>query len=220
MTRDEAVALILDRCGNRSSDTTLAAKTVTEMKFVQEELERGEKANLPWFLETEYTNAAFKTSASVDTVAVPTGFLRELDEERVTLFYQDTTQDDEWVPIAKVDYDEGKTEFGGEGAGAPQAYCLLGENYKFFPAPDAEYALKALIYVGDTTLATNVENKWLKYAGKLIIGRTGEVVAGQLLRDEAARTLFADMAMRGGMALERDNVARKEAGRARSQGED
>lgn len=220
MTRDEAVAIILNRCGNRSGDTTLTAQAVTEMKFVQEELERGEKANLPWFLETEYTDAAFKTSTSVPTVAVPTGFLRELDEERVTLFYQDTTQDDEWVPIKKVDYDEAKTEYGGSEPGAPQVYCLLGENYRFFPAPDAEYALKALLYIADTTLATNIENKWLKYAGKLIMGRTGEVVAGQLLRDESARALFADMAMKGGAALERDNVARKEAGRARSQGED
>ena len=220
MIRDDVISMILTRVGQRQNDAVLQAQALVELKFVQEELERGEKPNLPWFLKTEYTDAAFKTSASTPSVAVHTGFLRELDEERAALFYQDATLDDQWVALKKVDYDEGKTEFGGTVPGRPQAYTLFGESYRFWPDPDAEYPLKALIFVTDAVLTTNVENKWLKHASKLIMGRTGEVVAGTLVRDEVAHAIFADMASRGAEALERMNTAREEAGRSREMGED
>lgn len=225
MTRDEAVTLILNRSGQRGGtgspvDTGLQTQVITEMKFQQEELEKGELGLMPWFLRQEYTDAAFKTAAGMAMVTVPPGFLREWEEARVALFYQDTTLDDDWVPIPKVDYDEGKNEFGGDVPGKPQAYTLMGLVYRFWPVPDAVYSLKALIYVGDTVLSTNVENSWLKYAGKLLIGKTGQMVAGPLLRDDAAKKFFDDMAAQGAAALVRDNAARDEAGRARSQGEE
>jgi hypothetical protein len=220
MTRDQAITLLLARVGQRQNDTNLTATAVLEMQLAQEELETGGKANLPWFLKQEYTDAAFKTSVSSPLLAVPLGFLREWDEVRVALFYQDAAQDDAWVPVPKVNYDEGKTEFGGETPGAPEAYTLMGQQYRFWPDPDAEYPLKALIYIADTALTSNIENAWLKHAGKLLIGKTGFVVASVHVRDEVAAAAFTLMAAQGADALTRADVAREEAGRSRSQGED
>jgi hypothetical protein len=226
MTRDEAITLILNRTGQRGGavspvDSVLQAQVLVEMKFMQEELERTDSGLMPWFLEQEYTDASFKTAAATTTVALPTGFLRELDEVRVALFYQDTTvSGDQWIPIPKADYDELKEEFGGDSNGKPQGYCLLGENIRLFPTPDAEYPLKLLAYIGDTVLSTNIENKWLKYAGKLLIGKTGFVVAGFGVRDEGATAFFMKMEGEGRDALIKANTARAEAGRGRQQGED
>lgn len=225
MLRDAAITLILNRTGQRGGavspvDTTMQAQAITEMQWAQEELEKQDSGLMPWFLENEYTNAAFKTSASSPLVALPTGFLRELDEVRCALFYQDTTLDDEWVPLEKLDMDEGKTEYGGEVAGKPQAYSLLGVNYRMWPKPDAEYPLKALIYMGDAVLSSNIENNWLKYAGKVLIGKTGYAVAGWGVRDEAATAFFLKMETEGRDGLIRANTARQEAGRSRSMGDD
>jgi hypothetical protein len=219
MTRDNAISLILTRIGQRQNDTTLTATAQLEMQFAQQELETGEKAELPWFLETEYEDPAFKTAAGTKTVAAPTGFLREIDELEANLFYYDSTLDT-WTPISKVDYDEGRDQFEGEDDGAPQAYTLIGTDYRFFPTPDAEYPLRAMIYIADDVLSTNLENAWLKYAGKLLMGKAGAVVAGVHVRDDAAAAAFSAMAAAGMVALTRDNTARKEAGRMREMGVD
>lgn len=226
MLRDAAVTLILNRVGQRGGsvgpiDTVLQAQILSEFLVQQEELEHAESGLMPWFLEQEYENAAFKTAASVITVAWPPSFLREQDEQRCALFYQDTSvSGDQWVPIPKADYDELKTKFGGEVPGKPQGYCLMGTNYRFFPTPDAIYPLRALVHVADTTLATNIENGWLRYAGRLIIGKTGLAIAALAARDDAATAYFQDMMTKGLAGLHVDNVARKEAGRSRQMGED
>lgn len=224
MTRDQWAIRILNRIGQRGGagsplDTVLQTQVQDEFQTQQEELEHSEMGTMPWFLENEYTNAGFIASQGNVLVALPTGFLREMDEVRCALFYQDTAQDDEWVPIQKADYDELKTEFGEEGDGAPQGYCLLGTNYRLFPTPDAQYALKALIYKADTSLANDGENSWLKYAPKVLVGKVGQVAATTLVRDEVASAFFERMYAQGMAGLLRDNVARQEAGRSRSMGE-
>lgn len=226
MTRDQAVSLILNRVGQRGGlfgplDANLQAQVITEIQVQQEELEDGSALGfMPWFLETDYTNGAFVTSASSALVALPTGFLREWDDEPVTLFYQDATQSDPWVPLVKDDFNALKVNLGETPAGKPAGYCLVGANIKVFPNPDAVYALRQLCYIGDTSLSTNVENNWLKYAGGLLVGRTGKVVAGYGIRDEEATAFFTDMETKGLDALLRTHTARKEAGRMRMMGDE
>lgn len=225
MTRDEWAVRILNRIGQRGGagspvDTVLQTQVQDEFQTQQEELEHSEMGTMPWFLENEYTNAAFKTTVGGVLIPVPSTFLREMDEVRCAFFYNDATQDDAWVPVQKADYDELKTEFGGEAAGAPQGYCLLGTNYRVFPTPDAEYLLKALIYMSATSLTSNIENSWLKYAARVLVGKVGFVAASTLVRDDGAAAFFNDMHAQGAAALVRDNVARQEAGRSRSMGED
>ena len=225
MNRDQWATRILDRIGQLGGlgapvNVGFQTQVQNEFQTQQEELEHGEMSTMPWFLENEYTNAAFKTSTSSPLIAVPTGFLRELDEVRCALFYQDTTQSDQWVPIEKADYDELKAVLGGTTAGKPQGYCLLGTNYRVFPESDAAYNLKALIYMADTSLTTNVENNWLKYASKVLVGKVGHVAATVLIRDEVAAQFFTDMYAQGMAGLLRDNTARQEAGRSRTMGED
>ena len=215
----------MNRCGQIGGtgapvNVGIQTQVRDEFQTQQEELEHSELGTMPWFLENEYTNATFKTSSSSPLIAVPTGFLRELDEVRCALFYQDTTQSDQWVPIPKADYDELKTAFGSTVAGKPQGYCLLGVRYRVFPESDAEYNLKALIYMADTPLTTNVENNWLKYAAKVLVGKVGRVTATQLIRDVGAAAFFDEMYTQGLAGLLRDNVARQEAGRSREMGED
>lgn len=215
----------MNRCGQIGGlgapvNTGIQTQVRDEFQAQQEELEHAELGTMPWFLENEYTNASFKTSTSSPLIAVPTGFLRELDEVRCALFYKDATQSDQWVPIEKADYDELKAALGGTTAGKPQGYCLLGTNYRVFPESDAAYDLKALIYMADTALDTNIENKWLKYAAKVLVGKVGRVTATQLIRDTGAAAFFDEMYNQGAAGLLRDNVARQEAGRSREMGED
>lgn len=226
MTRNQWVTRILNRVGQRGGtvspvDTVLKTQVEDEFLTQQEELERSELAMMPWFLETEYEDPTFKTTASTKTVALPTGFLREQDEAEVALFYQDTTvSGDTWIPIPKADYDELKDEFGGDVNGKPKGYCIMGTNYRLFPTPDAAYLLRALIYVAAAPLTSDIENTWLKYAGRVLAGKVGQVTATVLVRDDNAIAFFTDMHAQGIAGLERDNVARKEAGRMRQMGVD
>lgn len=225
MTRDQWATVILNRIGQRGGaaspvDAVLLQQVKDEFQVQQEELEKAEMGTMPWFLEQEYTNASFKTTNGSATIAVPSGFLREWDEVKCTLFYQDTTQSDQWVPIKKADYDELKVMLGDANPGKPLGYCMVGTNYRVFPTPDAAYNLKALIYVADTPLTSDGQNNWLTYAPRVLVGKVGETIARFNIRDEDAAAFFADMHAQGAAGLLRDNVARKEAGRSRSMGDE
>lgn len=202
MMRDEAVQRVQRLLGFRSDKQS---EIITEMQAAQIELERW--PTLPWFLATE---VAFKdTVAGEERVRLPTNFLREVDND--ALWYYDGTATDEdlvWTPLIK---DVTETLRGDlPGSGAPKAYYLDAEYFRIFPTPDAAYRLKMIYIKQDDTLATNIENKWLKYAPELLIGLAGQRLAA-MMRDTVAAQHFQVMEERGRIAVNRDTHARRDA---------
>ena len=202
MTRDEAVAFINDRLGDRTGLTT---KIQNEIKVAQTRLEGS--AELPWFLLT--LNTSLVTVASTQTVAVPTGFLRA--HEDIPLYLIDP--DGRRVRLEKSSYDALEREPELDDPGQPSDYDLIGLNWYLFPIPDAVYSLRSFHYLADTVLSTNIENNWLKYAPGTLIGEAGYWIA-RYLRDPEATQYFRDYRDEDIRRMQIENEARKQASAA------
>lgn len=198
MLRSAAVSLIQRRLGYRSDK---ADEILSELQIAQDFLEEGVEVIgpqrniftiVPWFLLSEIMTAT--TTATVERVAVPAGFIREHDPD--ALWYFDSTlaatDANKWVELWKGDLDVLRDEF--LGTGPPKAYTLDGGYFRIFPTPDAAYSLKMLLYMKDTVLsaATDTENKWLKNAPQLLIGEAGGKLA-MSLRDMKAEAHFVSL---------------------------
>lgn len=210
MTRDEAVAIIAQRLGNR---TDLDSTIVAEMKLVQTDLEQGDF--LPWFLISEHSQVT--STADEERVAVPSDFLRELDDEYNCLWYVDS--DGVRNPLVKTDYDAALAKYGKtSGTDAPEVYCLEGGYFRVFPVNSSTLTLELSYYATDQVLSTDIENQWLKYAPSLMINATGKVVA-MFIGNEGAQAAFTQGENQARAQLIKNDAARREAGRNRNMGD-
>lgn len=198
MTRDEAVAMIKIQLGFRTDQTD---NIITALKFVQTELENG--PTKPWFLLSEKTTIT--TTADEERVQLPTDFLMEHEENGLTYVPADTDEDP--VALNKDDYDVLKAYWGNE-TGEPEDYSLDGNYFRLFPIPDDTYTIHMFYYQRDDELDTNIENEWLKWCPKLMMGAAGKVIAGAL-RDKNAMAIFSGWEAEGKNELFRSNEARK-----------
>lgn len=197
MKRDEAVLRIQRNLGFRKD---LDAVIIDALQDSQEELER--EPFLPWFLrEDDFTSLA--TTADVEKVALPAGFLREVEDDG--LYYYDTTEAT-YTSLGKEDIEFLRRVL--PGTGAPQAYWLSKDSIFIFPTPDAIYTLRLIYYKADTKLATNVENAWLKHAFDLVIGVAGQKVAAPI-RDANAFNIFKEMEAKARARMLADSEARE-----------
>lgn len=200
MDRDTVVARVHKRLGNRSGlDTDIR----NEIQLTQETLEHG--IELPWFLKTN--DATLVTVASVATVALPTDYLRDIDEN--PLWIQDTTG--LWNIVTKERLDVLKAKVYETDPSLPRNYALFGESVHLFPTPDAVYPLDFYYYGADTVVTSNIENQWLKYAPNLIISSVGLEIAAYS-RDAEALAYFTPKVVNAVDLLLRENVSRDEAG--------
>jgi len=224
MIRDTAVTQILKQMGQRQGDTTARADTIAELYNAQNRLERGQLQ--PWFLIELYTDAAFVTAADSDTVAVPSTFLREVDDQMggdvgsLWYFYQE-----KWNIVYKEEYSIAFRKWGNATADKPKRYCLVDEEIMLFPAADDVYELRLLAAFQQTSLdgtygdgATNVENTWLRYAPDLLIGEAGRILAGGYYRDADAKAHFELMTASSSKRVYDETIARIEAGMLRALG--
>lgn len=202
MVRDDAVAIIRNRLGNRTGYDT---QIVDEMKLSQTKLEHLQE--LPWFLLTRKTDYA--TVASTQTVAVVTGFLREFED--VPLYVVDSDGADQ--ALDKDDFDVMHRSGNFLTPGQPTNYDLIGTNFYLFPTPNAIFTLKSFYYAAAAVLSTNVENVWLANAPELLIADAGMNIA-RYLRDPIAFGFFKESRAEAYSLLQVENVARKEAARA------
>ena len=203
MTRDEAVALLKARL-TRTNDSTLDAKIVTEMQFVQANvLEMGEI--VPWFLITDHQTLA--TVAGDEKVAVPAGFLQEVETDALWILEDDGT----YSPLRKESYDVIASLSDYEDSGQPEVYSLDDAYFRLRPVPDAIFTLRLRAFMRDTVLTTDIENNWLKWAPDLLIAETGAIIAGNYLRDSEMFTAFANEASRARDRLMRNDLARSNA---------
>lgn len=219
MTRDEAVALIKARV-QRSGDSTLAdADIVTEMQYIQKYVLEGGDF-LPWFLITDYTDASFVTVADTEAVAVPTGFLREVEDGALWIDNASSDAANPWTELDKDSYDALRASPLYDGTGKPRKYALVSTSFYLKATPNDAYLLRLMAYFRDTVLTTNVENNWLAYAADWIINETGILVATNYIRDDVMAATFAAQAARAKKRVTTENEARMHANRNYRRGDD
>jgi len=199
MLRSTAIASIARRLGNR---TNLDSAILTELQATQVTLEE-DHAIRPWFLLTEIASAT--TTASEERVQLPTDFIGEY--EYGTLYVYDSSAEDPWIELAKDDYDDLVAYHKGA-TGQPQSYALTGNYFRLFPTPDAAYTLKMLYYKKDTTLDSDIENQWLKYAPELLISETGKRMAAYI-QNKISYAMFEAEAERALKRLLVQNTSRE-----------
>jgi hypothetical protein len=193
MTRDEAVAIIHQQMGFRSD---LSNVIITHMKLAQQQLEL--EPSKPWFLVSE--NMSTSTTPAEARVGVPSNMVEEYDD--AALFYVPSEGDDEGkhIELKKDEYDVLVKNYKDSDSGEPKAYALRGGYFILFPTPDDEYDLLINIYAQDTLLDSNTENKWLKHAPLVIIGKTLKMIA-TAPRDQVAKTTGQEWEREGRLAL-------------------
>tara|TARA_Y100000310_G_scaffold94408_1_gene92036 strand:+ start:69 stop:707 length:639 start_codon:yes stop_codon:yes gene_type:complete len=202
MDRSAAVGRIQQQLGFRSD---LSTEIVTALQDAQSEAERDPV--LPWFLRNDDLTS-FSTAADTETVALPTGFIRESEGDDLHWYDANAADADKWTELAKHDLTYLRKNLPGEGE--PQAYHLGLTNLFIFPTPDAVYTLRMVYYKADTTLSTDVENQWLLHAHDYLIGKAGRKIAGPL-RDALALAEFEKLEASGKLRMFADSEAREQA---------
>lgn len=210
-TREQAVALIMRRLGNR---TGLEAWIREELKLAQRKYEGFEP--LPWFLV-----ASTPMLYSAATVATPADFLKEFDDglQEGSLLVID---DDGKTQVLEKD-DLGhlieKVATGDIVAnGIPRFYALVEKVFHLFPVPDKNYSGTLWYYKEDVLLDTDIENSWLRNSPEILMGEAGGQIA-RTLRDEVAVTLFERDKVEGIAKLQVQTAARSSASRSLTLGE-
>lgn len=223
MLRDAAVSIIKSRLGNIQG-TSHDNMIVANMQLIQSTvLERWHE--LPWFLEidsnVEGTNMT--TTANVETVNLPSNFLRESDERKWPLLRVDSSEESGFFPLEKVDITVAigryTTGDGAVQAGRPIKYDIVGEKVYLRYIPDAAYTLRLFYFKSDAILDSNIENQWLKYAADLVIAET----CRQSAEDLQYQKLIDKFRQDGLLARERvrrETISRREAGFMRQMGDD
>jgi hypothetical protein len=209
MTRDEAVEEIKQGLSYRRDGDD---EIVTALQRAQGLLERPGRT-LPYFLIEE--NATLVTVAGTQTVALPTGFIKEVDGFGLRYSYDGSVSPN--VKFLKKSSDSQirayyTDESGTVIEGGPDQYILLKESIRIYPIPDAVYTLYWDFYKEADSLTTNIENAWLEHNPDILIGLAGQRVAARK-RDQAAVGLFTGQYNDGLRQLISDNEERDWANR-------
>lgn len=222
MKRNEAIRIILGRCGNRINNAFLRDATVREMALVQETvLERAHFR--PWFLMSERLRA--NTGVGEARMPLPPRYLEEHEEG---LLWIRELGSKEWKKLERKDTDTLEMDYGNTDPRMPEAYDLTGKYFILYPTPDKTYELKIRCYQGQPTLpeaydaagAEDLTNLWLTHAADWVIGETGARIAGSYIKDRETAQEFAQEADRAKQSLYVTHVAREENNRDRMLGED
>ncbi|HEX6824738.1 MAG TPA: hypothetical protein VF077_00365 [Nitrospiraceae bacterium] len=182
MTRLEAQTLIEQRLGKR---TGLKDDIVGELRAAQRHFER--KGFLPWFLRT---TAIFPFGEKF--MPLPTGFLREVDDEHLFALLKGTEQ----KGLKKRSYQQIAETPGMGGLGEPRFYTLEFDQNQptavanFWPQPDTTYMWRLCYNRTDLELvADNSENRWLTFTPELLVCKAGLEIA-KMLRSVEGTQLF------------------------------
>ena len=210
MTRDQAIALIKARL-KKTGTTDYDNAIVLEMQHIQESILEG-GITLPWFLLSEFMS--YTTKVNEDRIPLPVDpndtsriFLREYEEGALWKFDETTKKFKD--PLTKNLLDDMLAKF--NSTGQPKEYALAGPYFRVRPIPDAEYELKVLVYLSDTKLTQDIENRWLRYAGDWFINETIYIMASFYTRDQEAMAAARSGADAGKLKLFAIDEARKHA---------
>ena len=193
MTRDQIIANVLSRLGERGKDVRLQQASVTELANIQRD--RLEQADFkPWFIlsDLEYTT----TTAGDQRIALPTYFLEEYEEGSL-LWRQDVGY--AWVPLVKgnLDQTQGYRRLTGFPPGVARSYSLVGLNFILETPPVTPYQLAMLYYKAEPTIMDPylvpgdvTTNKWMTYAPEWMMCELGALLAAYHVRDPDAGWCF------------------------------
>jgi hypothetical protein len=207
MDRDTAVARIQQKLGFR---TDLVSQIQQALQDAQDQLERG--ATLPWFLiqedQTFVITPSVPASATPQEYALPTTFIRDVDEQDGTLRWQKqkpgpqvflerldyAVAEKRFYGKTVVTYDEGVVIIPSEDTqfspGTPIAYVVRANTVRIYPGPDITYNLLWSYYAHDDNITgSNMTNNWLTFAPYLLIGEAGSLIAEDT-RDKEAFDAF------------------------------
>lgn len=167
MDLDGAVALVRQGLGFR---TDLEDQIIAALQAAQIELE-GDNRSLPEFLKQE--DDTLSITASTQAVALPTGFIREFEEEGPN--YAGT---DGQVYLVKKTKLEADTYYFNFDPGAPRAYVMRKNELLIYPVPDLAYTLTWSWYKSETFPASGGEtNLWFTTWPWLLVARAGMELA-------------------------------------------
>jgi len=200
MLRSVAIQRIADGLGNR---TGLTDKIALRLQEAQRDLESGK--TLPLFLKQEAQTLSLL--AGVHSISLPTGFIREDDEEPPHYTLSSSTDP---VFLQRKQYKDALAAYNGQ-TGAPQVYVLRTSTIDFIRTADQNYTLTWSYFKHASLLTTDIENEWLANAPEWLIGEAGLRMAKDL-RDADAVNIFTDLAVKGRAAWFGEHVAREESG--------
>lgn len=203
-TNADYIDLLIGRLGRRSTtQTTLRALVVDEINSSLRELERGRF--LPWFLETV---AILTTVADDRTITLPTGFLREIENQSVEIIASSTVTND----LIKLRVEDLNTLYKDDAAGLPARYAIGEPSIYWGPKPDAAYAV-SFPYIAESTAvpddAVVATNPWLINAHNFVLSHAGIQVAGFHLQNQKLAELFGAATARGRLELVGHHEARE-----------
>lgn len=170
MTRDETIQEVADRLGNR---TDLNSKILKAMDYAQKfVMER--YPILPWFLITD--NLFTFTVAGQDSLQVPNGFLREV--ENGALWREGEAGGTPWIELVKGFHVQQRGALGHAltTTGPPTNYDIMGEYWVLAPVPDKVYTIYTRVYLRDvlpSELGSGSEsNDWMKHEWEFLVAET------------------------------------------------
>lgn len=214
MLRTAAIARINQGIGFRAAGGALDANIILMLKEAQRDLERGK--TLPRFLLQE--NQTLTLASAAHTSVLPTGFLRESDENRLHFFpstsskpiylsrryFPDAalapsaTLEDSSLPVTAV---------------PPSVYVVRKATIDFITTANQAYTLYWDYYKAAQVLDTNIENEWLVEtpgpsmgAPEWLIGEAGYRIAKDL-RDAEAVGIFDGLRTQGRAACFGEDIA-------------
>lgn len=222
MTRDQAINLILARCGRRESDTYLRDQAILEMALVQQDVLEGSDFK-PWFLLSEYMRAT--SGVNEQRMPLPELFLEEHEEGLLWVKPVDRVN---YTPVQRGDVDDLEVEYEGAAPGMPAHCGIAKNNLLLYPVPDRAYQMKIRCYLREPVLdypfgqaGTNpLTNAWLTHAPLWLINATGAVMQREYLKDHAAADALDKQASDAKTRLYVQHVAREEMNRTRKIGDD
>lgn len=211
MLRSDAVRRINDGIGFRPDGHSLEAKIILRLQEAQRDLEQGK--TLPRFLIQEDQNLVLP--AGERSVPLPTGFIREDDENRLHYTSLDSHLPTYLMPLRYYDavrrvMADQRPDQPSQSTGVPTTYVVRKSTVDFITFADIDYTLIWNYYKADSILTTDVENLWLANAPEWLIGEAGYRIAQDLEHDRGMQK-FDDMRQRARAALFGDILADEDA---------
>lgn len=226
MNGDDFLTTLQYRLGKRTDFT--AAMVLLEAEMVRKNILEAATFK-PWFLQAEDTSIS--TTASQEYISRPTDFLHfDAEDDWCQIAYNDPddTSGDPWVPIVLDDWNVIRTFYrtksteAADLSGKPEKGALVFNRLYMRPIPDAVYSTRWRYYKTDTAFDFTVasENLWLQHASDWVMGEVGFIFASQYVRDADVVGTFALMKQEGRKRVYNETIARFEAGKMRSMGDD
>ncbi len=208
MSRSTAIARINQGIGFRAAGNALEANIILMLQEAQRDLEKGK--TLPRFLLQE--SQPLTLDAGTHTVALPTGFLRDSDENPIHFFPVTTTRPRYLtrygyrVASEATDLVQENDPAQTAESGAPERYAIRKATIDFIVNADQTYTLYWDYYKADAVLDSNITNEWLENASEWLIGEAGWRLAMDLGNVDAVAK-FDQMRKAGNRAVIGEEIA-------------